>query len=272
VLDGGAGFALGLNDRGDVVGGDADGAFVVLDGKRTSIGAQLDDLVSWALAVNDARQVVGWYQPNGVSEHRAFLWHDGEVTELGELLEGASDAKVVRLNGSGIVVGFALGPTRAVRWIEEKGEYLGVCAGFERSAASDVNDSGRIVGQCWGSTIVVPGIRGILWDNGAMYAIDDLLEPNGEVEYVTWVRAISNSGYIAGLGRTAFPEFDERVIVLRPIPPIPGDTSCEGQVDMQDLLNVLSQWGPTEASTVDLDESGVIESADLELVLANWGR
>jgi hypothetical protein len=271
VLDGEAGFLLGLNDQGDVVGYDDDGAFAIIDGEMRDIGALLDDNVSWPLAINSARQVVGTYDVNGLEGHRAFLWERGEITELNELLEGATEAYATRVNADGVAVGYTLGPSRAVRWIAGVGEFLEVIPGFTYSGAFDVSDAGRTIGKAWGGMMVPPGGGGLLWQNRVMYRMYSLIAPTDEFAFVMWPRAIS-SEYLISEVRTAWPEFDNRDVVLRSVPPVPGDTTCDGAVDVRDLLSVLSQWGPAESSTADLDESGVIDGEDLQTVLSNWGR
>jgi uncharacterized membrane protein len=182
VLDGEPGFLLGLNDHGDVVGYDDDGAFAIIDGVMHDIGALLDDQVSYPYDINDAGQVVGRYNPNGPDSNRAFLWAREQLVELSDLLDGAPETVALRISSFGVAVGYALDPTRAVRWAGARGEYLGGCDGFERSSATDVSDSGRIVGQCWGSSTVVPGVQGTLLCNGARYVINDLLVSTDKVE------------------------------------------------------------------------------------------
>jgi hypothetical protein len=214
---------------------------------------------------------VGYYAHEAPDQGaRGFLWEDGHITELHELLDGAPDADARRINSAGVIVGVAYEPTRAVRWIEGRGEFLEVIPGFAVSGATGVNDAGRIIGRVAGGMMIPPGGGGLLWQDGVMYRIHGLIAATNEFAFVNWPRAIS-SDFIVTEVRTEFPEFDDRD-VLRSIPPVPGDTTCNGEVDFHDLLNVLSQWGPAESSTADLDESGVIGSEDLEMVLANWGR
>ena len=50
----------------------------------------------------------------------------------------------------------------------------------------------------------------------------------------------------------------------------PGDSNFDGQVDVIDLLNVLSTWGFPTTST-DFDGDGIVAVNDLLIVLAFWG-
>ncbi len=52
---------------------------------------------------------------------------------------------------------------------------------------------------------------------------------------------------------------------------VPGDVTGEGAVDLDDVLAVLTSWGPCFACPADLDGSGVVDLGDLLLVLASFG-
>ena len=52
---------------------------------------------------------------------------------------------------------------------------------------------------------------------------------------------------------------------------VTGDANGDRQVDFADVLAILSAWGPCEgACPEDLDDNGIVEFADLLIVLANW--
>jgi len=57
-------------------------------------------------------------------------------------------------------------------------------------------------------------------------------------------------------------------------PEIPGDLNGDGVVDGADLLILLSQWGvcgdPNDCPA-DLNGDGVVDGADLLILLGNWG-
>ena len=51
-----------------------------------------------------------------------------------------------------------------------------------------------------------------------------------------------------------------------------GDFTLDGVVNGADLGLLLSNWGPCGANCpYDLDGNGVVNGADLGLVLSNWG-
>ena len=58
-------------------------------------------------------------------------------------------------------------------------------------------------------------------------------------------------------------------------PPVPGDATGDGFVDFDDLLSVLSSWGPCPGGgalcPADFDLDGNVGFTDLVTVLSNWG-
>jgi len=111
-----------------------------------------------ALAVNNLGQIVGW-SSNG-SAWRATLWDPlaGKVTDLGDLLKGAS-SYACDINEQGQVVGFAnvrrgnLLGYAAFLWQNGKMVDLNTLAGTggELFRASGINNSGHIVGRMSGN-------------------------------------------------------------------------------------------------------------------------
>src|SRR5690606_31609659 len=61
-----------------------------------------------------------------------------------------------------------------------------------------------------------------------------------------------------------------------PLPqcPNPADLNCSGAVDVQDMLIMLSAWGPCPPEgecAEDLNDSGAVDVQDLLILLGNWG-
>lgn len=99
--------AFSINNAGDVAGwvddrgGGASQGFLSRDGAITEVGATR----SYAYAVNDRRQVVGW---NWIASQpslgaRAYSWRDGATTDLGAVAGAWTQAYAV--NDCGQVVG-----------------------------------------------------------------------------------------------------------------------------------------------------------------------
>ena len=54
--------------------------------------------------------------------------------------------------------------------------------------------------------------------------------------------------------------------------PLFGDTDFDGEVNVIDLVSLLSNWGMTnDCLDTDLDKDGDIDVDDLLFVLTNWG-
>lgn len=58
-------------------------------------------------------------------------------------------------------------------------------------------------------------------------------------------------------------------------PSRPADVSCDGVVNVVDLLAVINNWGPLKGGPgshrVDINQDGVVNVTDLLQVIANWG-
>jgi hypothetical protein len=53
--------------------------------------------------------------------------------------------------------------------------------------------------------------------------------------------------------------------------PCPADIDGSGDVGPDDLLDVLSNWGPCPGCPEDIDGSGAVDFQDLLIVLTSWG-
>src|SRR5207249_4345433 len=122
----------------------ADGPFIPID-----LGTLLGGSTSFAYAVNDSGQVVGFSETAAGGAFHAFLWTAaGGAVDLGTLGGRGSEAHGV--NASGQVVGFsetvAGGAYHAFSWTVKGGMIdLGTLGG-SFSVAEAVNDSGEVVG------------------------------------------------------------------------------------------------------------------------------
>jgi probable HAF family extracellular repeat protein len=142
-------FALGVNNRGQVVGSSSlDGefndysqhAFLWQDGAMTDLGT-LGGGSAYASAINDRGQVVGTSRTAGGARH-AFLWQDGVMTDLGTL--GELESYSFDINECGQVIGRFDG--RPVLW-ETSGLIVALgTPGEGDSEAVAINDQGQIVG------------------------------------------------------------------------------------------------------------------------------
>ena len=53
-------------------------------------------------------------------------------------------------------------------------------------------------------------------------------------------------------------------------PCLPGDANGDGEVDFEDIMAILTDWGDTACTRVDVDASGEVDFGDITTVIANW--
>jgi probable HAF family extracellular repeat protein len=201
TLGGPTSWAMGINDRGDVVGfsdtsaGDAH-AFLWRHGRMIDLGTVEGGTFSLAQAVNNRGEVVGEAcQPCG-----PFVWQRGVMTRL-EFLPGTEFGTATAINNRGQIVGILGFPSGvvtnvAVLWDRGRPISLGTLGGTT-SHANDINDRGQVVGAA-----VTANDEGVpfVWRNGTMTVLESLIGPSGVAAAAF---AINNQGQVVGESQTA---------------------------------------------------------------------
>ncbi len=125
------------------------------------------------------------------------------------------------------------------------------------------------------STALVSGTLALVraqhpeWPNGAVPA-DAIVD---ELVMTLFVSAApidqDNPGYegLLGAGRVDAGA----AAALGPMQPKPGDLTLDGVVDSADLALMLGAWGPCTGCAADVDGNGQVEASDLAILLGHWG-
>jgi probable HAF family extracellular repeat protein len=142
----GAGRAIDINDRGDVVGQRDDHGFVWRDGAEIDLGP------GWPVAINERGQVIGT-KPAPTGDWNAFLWQDGTMIDLGTL--GGSWSFPTAVSNRGQVVGYSLdksGEQHAFLWQNGTMIQLSSATGntglhASRTRAVAITENNQIIGD-----------------------------------------------------------------------------------------------------------------------------
>ncbi|MBG1266331.1 DUF3466 family protein [Nostoc sp. WHI] len=245
-------LADSINNSGQVVGTSygrynlsAGRAFLYSDGKITDLGTLPGGTVSRAGDINNSGQVIGnsdvmvlhdfsgnGYGSEGIgdlSENHAFLYSDGNMTDLGTLLTRnnlsfAGSSYAADINDSGQVVGLSNtddGPYHAFLYSNGKMTDLGTLSegGGNYSEAIDINNSGQVIGN---SEFLIPyhfsgdgyGSEGdgytsvkhaFLYSDGKMTDLGTLLsENNSSLPGYSSAISINDSGQVIGYSNNHF--------------------------------------------------------------------
>jgi probable HAF family extracellular repeat protein len=201
-------YALSLNQSDQVVGayleenrnrgfiemGPGKGTFYVhLQGDPSSI---ISSINNHGVAVGSWREPVGWV-------YHAFIWEQGQITELSPLI-GASSSIAADINDRGEIVGTAnFGPsggfTQGHAFLYDRGTGgvtdLGVLPGLNYSTATAINELGQVVGASADLNSIPFVMRPFLYTDGSL---NELTGQQG------WAYDINEVGHVVGAERTGF--------------------------------------------------------------------
>jgi uncharacterized membrane protein len=181
---------------------------------------------------DDGTVVVGSGHDHIAQDSRALAWFDGAMVILSPL-PGDTDSWGFVVSGDGLVVG-----------------------------GSSQHDTTGIT-------------RAFLWDvEHGMRTVDAVLAEAGlaaagwQLRYVTAIS--SDARTIAGRGTDPGGNAESWIAYLGPASD-PADLTGDGVVDFQDLLALLTAWGPCGDCPEDIDGDGDVDFQDLLALLLAWG-
>lgn len=282
TLGGALSSASAISDAGIIVGesgitgGVANHAFQ-WDGVMTDLNLPIGPNNS-AWDVNEAGAICGWMGSSAINR-TGFIWNNGDVVNLGPIPGGVSSNAVainnkIQVCGAGVVRNPNGGSplTHAFFWENGVMTDIGVLPGYTRSAGRDISDQSIVVGICTGGSGVFN--HGFVWRDGVMRDLNELISRNLSLE-IRAANAINFSGQIAC---EAYDSSTGEIVaaLLTPLPPQPGDVNCDRLVNMDDLLAVISAWGPDApqatfgSGTPDLNADRAVNIDDLLVIVNNW--
>ncbi|MCC7291980.1 MAG: hypothetical protein IT449_07965 [Phycisphaerales bacterium] len=195
--------AHAINDLGQIVGvGEKDGqtrGFLLTPGTPdygiVMIG-EPGEVTATPYDINNLGEVVGKCSGAGCG-HGAFLWKDGEFTDLGSLSDrGLAVARAI--NNHSQVVGMAEDESytpHAFIWEGGVMQDLGTMGGSE-SWAWGISDASEIIGN-WKTWDWEPQYRSFVWKDGVSRTLEDELPRGLGVEFGTPGKGINSAGEIA---------------------------------------------------------------------------
>jgi probable HAF family extracellular repeat protein len=230
---------------------------------------------NWANAISDNGLITGYMGFSAAPpNHHAYIWNDGQVVDLGTPFANCAATEGRSINSKGHVCGVWWKTTDSPPSFVKRSFFydgkqmidLGQYLSNPNLIMHDLNESDQVVG------FAGIGNSGwaLLWQNGKLYRLDDLIEQSNVPIEMRSAEEITNNGTIFGYGKV--PGFGSmEAIRLTPNPPRAGDVDCDADVDVDDLLGVINQWGRCELSCdADLNIDGVVGSEDLMTVISDW--
>jgi hypothetical protein len=261
-------IAKAINNRGDIIGqsifqNSGFGPGVWFNAPGGVFDISLIGAPSTLEDINDAGIVVGF---NG----QLFDIDTLEMVSLPPDPLGLTGLYAIN-NGNELAGAYGTGNSHgAVRWTDQMGwELIGLSGGQSSPLwAWDINASGVTVADTSGSYPWYFHVA-VHFDEFGTLPLESLIAPDqGNWGIFTLTRAaINDAGQIAVIAED-FDTSEYGVALLTP--GIPGDVNGDGEVNTQDLLMLLSDWGECAGCPTDLDGDGFVGTADLLELLANW--
>jgi probable HAF family extracellular repeat protein len=191
-----------------------------------------------ATDLNNLGQIVGQSSDTKTAQLRNS---DGTFIDLGAL-PGDSESIANDINELGIVVGASIGVNQfAFLWSDGTMTPLDPTGMFTSSAAHSINDAGQVVGT---ATLPNGQSSGFLWEDGALWVLNDLVESLCTPGITCQALDINNRGDIIG------HNLADNFLLMRDAPTLAGDINGDGTVDAADYV----VWRKNDSSAANYNE------------------
>ncbi|HWB20331.1 MAG TPA: DUF3466 family protein [Phycisphaerales bacterium] len=275
VLPGGIqSAAMAINNDGTIVGyGDSPTgihACVWRDDKLSAI--EIPRSVPYsdtaiAYGINNNGVVVG--DVGTIPHGEAFIFDHEKLTIISSTPETV-DAHARRINDNGIVImrgtvthdGQPPYSTRGFLW--HNGQFM---SAEDIAACGETTTDSIFIGlNSMGDTLAYASpCPAVILQHCQPFHVYDLI--NYDVSNLLGFNDINDQGIL--IGSVVIDNQGEVPAIFVPVPPIPGDFTCDNQVNIDDLTEVILQWGEPNM-VIDVDHSGAVDAPDLLQVLNNW--
>lgn len=277
IVDGGTTtWALAINNSAQIAGYSGNHihgpwcAFLWEDGVLYDLSADFSTTDSRGLDLNDHGQMTGFMWTG--DDVTTFIWSQGQVQDLGPAPGGYANRGEAINNFGEVAIQGALSHSEGHGFFYSEGEMtdIGLVPGATRCNVLDMNDSAEIVGYCdeYGQG---PGLWAFVWRDGEIHALQDCVPPELDLE-LKWGYAVNELGQVTAGG---YMGSDSVTVLLSPANPRPADVNRDGVVDIDDLFEILGNWGPCpdepQMCPADVDEDSSVDVDDIFALLADWG-
>lgn len=106
ITDLGPGYAISINNNGQIAGVDNSGAYFYQNGVKTPVSTTGDFRADQLGAINDRGEIVGSGMNNVTGQQQAFLYSNGVLSNLGDVM-GVRQSLALGINNLSQVVGIA---------------------------------------------------------------------------------------------------------------------------------------------------------------------
>jgi probable HAF family extracellular repeat protein len=158
------------------------------------------DTDGWAVAINDRGQVVGFTSDCAQSYGHAVIWQHGTVTDMGNLGGSFNSPIFVNTTGEVVGQANLPGDQTLTSFLWREDSVmtdLGMLPGDVWSSAFAITDQGKVVLGTSCSQVNFTNCRGYIWQEGVMTDLNSLVKPGSTPLYVVFGNDINSRGEIA---------------------------------------------------------------------------